>query len=460
MIDIYKKKPESLLNKNISILGMGVSGIGAAKLLKFLGAKIFISDNNPIKEKLNFEEISNLEIDYEIGKHSDRIFNCELLVVSPGISKKNDVIKKALKLKIPIINDIELGSWYTTLPIVGITGSNGKTTTTKLLGSICTNTKFNAQIAGNIGLSFCEEVLKTLVKKNKKKVFILEISSFQTEFIIHFKPLISIFLNISPDHLDHHGSFNDYLNAKIRLSLNQDKNSYLIYNANDKIIKSAIINLPTNKIPFSLNQKLSYRYSLNETKLIKNNNDELITINKIKLIGKHNYLNIIAAATAAHLLGINDRKISDSIYNFKSIPHRLENFFLKNKIQYINDSKATNIDAVKSALNSFNKPIVLILGGYYKGGNFNELLPHAGEVKTIIVYGEAQEIIIAAFRDAVRLRRVDSLENAAILSIKIAKPGDIVLLSPGCASYDQFNSYEDRGNKFKECIINSNYGTS
>ena len=298
--------------------------------------------------------------------------------------------------------------------------------------------------------------MEDLNDDKNNRIFILEISSFQTEYLIHFKPHISVYLNISPDHLNRHGTINNYLKAKIKLASNQDNSSFLVYNENDEMIKNSINSLSGKQIPFSLNKDQSYRFGLNETKLIKNNHEKFISLNKINLIGKHNYSNIIAAATTAHLLGVSDENIAEAICNFSPVPHRLEKFCLHDGIQFVNDSKATNIDAVKSALLSFDQPIILIMGGYYKGGNFNDLLPHTRNIKTIITYGEAQDLINAALGNAVRLKSIDSLKDAAILSQKIAEPGDVVLLSPGCASFDQFNSFEERGEKFKQWIKSNN----
>jgi len=446
--------PKSLKNKRVSVIGMGISGIGAAKLLKHCKADVFVSDlGNSIDIHENSNHLSDLKIPFETGKHSEKVFDCELMVVSPGIGKETSVLRKAQKLNIPIIGEIELGSWFTEAPIIAVTGSNGKTTTSKLLASMCQNNDFDGVLAGNIGVSFSEKILQDIISLNSKRVFILEISSFQTEYLVHLKPYISIFLNITPDHLNRHGTFDNYLNAKIKLAENQDRESFGIFNEDDNHINVSIQKLDLKKIPFSLDPERTSYFGLNDTKIIKKNHDELISLANISLIGNHNYSNIIAAATAAHLLGVNDTHIAESIQKFKPIPHRMEEFHTKDGIQYINDSKATNIDSVKCALNSFNKPIILILGGKYKGGNFEDLLPHTKNIKAIIAYGEAQEIIVNAFRDAVRLEAISNLKQAVILTQSIARPGEVVLLSPGCASFDQFKNFEERGNCFKKWVL-------
>ncbi|MDP6684560.1 MAG: UDP-N-acetylmuramoyl-L-alanine--D-glutamate ligase [Candidatus Marinimicrobia bacterium] len=454
MMDISQSIPKTLKNKRVTVLGMGISGMGAANLLHHLGAEVFMSDIRKFSSTHEHPvQLNKLNIPFETEVHSERVFDSDMIVVSPGIGKETEVMQKSLKKDIPIIGEMELGSWFTDAPILAITGSNGKTTTSKLLESICQTGTVHGLLAGNVGISFTQKVLEDLIQSDEKRVFILEISSFQTEFFVHFSPFISIFLNISPDHLNRHGTIENYLNAKIRLSTNQDKNSYVVYNEDDPMIKTSFENSHLHQIPFSLDPDQSFRYGLNETRIIKKNHKNFLPLDEIALIGKHNYSNIIAAATAAHLLGIKETKIAESIRNFQPIPHRMEHFHTRKGIKYINDSKATNIDAVKCALESFHKPVILILGGLYKGGNFEDLLPHTGNVSAVIAFGKAQEIITTALRDAVRLYNSDSLKKAVVLSWSIANPGDIILLSPGCASFDEFKNFEERGECFKNWVL-------
>ena len=453
-MDISKTIPETLKNKKVTVLGMGISGIGAAKLLHHLGAEVFLSDIRELPDTHNHSvQLNKINIPFETGIHSERCMDSELIVVSPGIGQNTDVIQNVLNNGIPIIGELELGSWFTDAPILAVTGSNGKTTTSKLLESICQTDTVHGVLAGNVGISFSQKVLEDLINPDSKRFFILEISSFQTEFFIHFTPFVSIFLNISPDHLNRHVTIDEYLNAKIKLSKNQDENTYVVYNEDDTRIKNTFQNSHIKKIPFSLDPDQSFQFGLNETRIIKKDHKNFITLNEISLIGKHNYSNIIAAATTAHLLGIEESRIAESIKNFHPIPHRMEHFYTENGVKYINDSKATNIDAVKCALDSFTQPVILILGGLFKGGHFEELLPHTGDVNAVIAYGEAQELINTALRDSVRLFTSDSLKQAVALSHSIAHPGDIILLSPGCASFDQFKNYEERGDFFKKYVL-------
>ena len=453
-MDISKPIPETLKNKKVTVLGMGISGIGAAKLLHHLGAEVFLSDIRELPDTHNHSvQLNKINIPFETGIHSERCMDSELIVVSPGIGQNTDVIQNVLNNGIPIIGELELGSWFTDAPILAVTGSNGKTTTSKLLEAICQTDTVHGVLAGNVGISFSQKVLEDLINPDSKRFFILEISSFQTEFFIHFTPFVSIFLNISPDHLNRHGTIDEYLNAKIKLSKNQDENTYVVYNEDDTRIKNTFQNSHIKKIPFSLDPEQSFQFGLNETRIIKKDHKNFITLNEISLIGKHNYSNIIAAATTAHLLGIEESRIAESIKNFHPIPHRMEHFHTENGVKYINDSKATNIDAVKCALDSFTQPVILILGGLFKGGHFEELLPHTGNVNAVIAYGEAQGLINTALRDSVRLFTSDSLKQAVALSHSIAHPGDIILLSPGCASFDQFKNYEERGDCFKKYVL-------
>ena len=453
-MDISKTIPETLKNKKVTVLGMGISGIGAAKLLHHLGAEVFLSDIRELPDTHDHSvQLNKINIPFETGIHSERLLDSELIVVSPGIGQNTDVIQNVLNNGIPIIGELELGSWFTDAPILAVTGSNGKTTTSKLLEAICQTDTVHGVLAGNVGISFSQKVLEDLINPDSKRFFILEISSFQTEFLIHFTPFVSIFLNISPDHLNRHGTIDEYLNAKIKLSKNQDENTYVVYNEDDTRIKNTFQNSYIKKIPFSLDPDQSFQFGLNETRIIKKDHNNFITLNEISLIGKHNYSNIIAAATTAHLLGIEESQIAESIKNFHPIHHRMEHFHTENGVKYINDSKATNIDAVKCALDSFTQPVILILGGLFKGGHFEELLPHTGDVNAVIAYGEAQELINTALRDSVRLFTSDSLKQAVALSHSIAHPGDIILLSPGCASFDQFKNYEERGDFFKRYVL-------
>jgi UDP-N-acetylmuramoylalanine--D-glutamate ligase len=308
----------------------------------------------------------------------------------------------------------------------------------------------NGVLAGNVGLAFSSKVLEELQNPDLKRVYIIEISSFQMEFIETFHPHISIFLNISADHLDRHKTFKNYLNAKLRLSENQTEQDYVIYNADDKILVEVLNKHIANKTTFSPKYSETNIYYVKNSNIISKEYAKLTHLKNIGLPGQHNIYNLLAAASGAHCLGISDERIANVIQSFKGIPHRLESITEINGIEFINDSKATNIDAVKVAIESYEKPIILILGGMAKGNDFAELLQFKNKIKNIIAYGTAKEMIHEELSTAFTVSKIELLKDAVKLSFQKAEKGEIVLLSPGCTSFDQFKNFEDRGNKFAQ----------
>ena len=437
---------------NISIIGAGMSGMAAAKLGKHIGAKIFISDYN--KNPKNITEIK--QFDFEIGQHSSKILDSDLIIISPGIPNSMPIVKQCEKKKIPIISEIEFASLITSSPILALTGSNGKTTTTNLLYQMCLTDGKNALIGGNVGIPFSENVLLEMTSKMKNIIHVLELSSFQLERIESFTPNIAGLLNISDDHLDRYIDFNDYLNAKINLIKNINETGKIIYNQDDlylnKIFKNN--NLAT---PFSMNNQKNIYFKLNSNKILTQSNGIekiLIRLNQTKLQGNHNIQNILAASTMAHYYGISHHAIKESIINFSPIPHRLEWIGKINDINFFNDSKATNIAATQAAISSFDKKIILILGGLDKGKtDFSQLLPLLKEhTKFIITYGQDGESIKKQIKSIKNIIYIKKFKEAILKASEHSKSGDTILLSPGCASFDQFSNYEDRGNSFKKII--------
>ncbi len=444
-----EKNINTIKKLSISVVGLGRSGVAAAQLAHYIGSNVFISDNSTsdtIQE--NLKSLESIGISGELGSYTDKIYNCDLMVISPGIAADSQIIIEAKKRGIHIIGEIEFASLFTTSPIIGVTGSNGKSTTVHALAEMCQSDKVHGVLAGNVGLAFSVKVLEELQNPDLKRVYILEISSFQMEFIESLHPYISIFLNISPDHLDRHKTFKNYLNAKLRLAKNQTKNDYVIYNSDDLILSKALKNHIANKITFSPKSSQTTLFSINNSDLINREYAKLIHLKDIGLPGQHNIYNLLAAASGAHCLGISDSKIAEVIKSFKGIPHRLENIANIRGIEYINDSKATNIDAVKVAIESYQKPIILILGGIAKGNDFTELLKCQNKIKSIIAYGKAKNMIYDSLSSAIDVTKIELLKDAVKLSSKKAVNGDIVLLSPGCASFDQFLNFEDRGTQF------------
>ena len=446
LINITK---ETLSDKKITIIGLKKSGYAAALLGHELGANIFVSDignNSDIITKKN--TLIKKGISVEIGNHSNLIYDADFWVISPGVPNDIEIIKQAIKLNIPIIGEIEFASRFTNLPIIAVTGSNGKSTTVNILYSMLKTDKLQPILAGNIGIPFSEKVHEELKNPDLGNIYILEISSFQLEFIDQFRPTICAFLNISPDHLDRYKNIDKYLKMKLKMIKNHKKNDILVYNIDDLVLDKVFKNYKIKKIPFSISIKTPF-FGFNETKIYNENNEPYVFIDDITLKGKHNLSNLIAAATIAKLMNVNDDVIIDTMKKFSGIDHRLQVIEKVNGITYVNDSKATNIHSVIVAINSFKTPIILLLGGKNKNSDFRLLLPHTKRhVKHIVSYGEAGGEIAAAIGDAVRLNCVSSLSEAVASAHNLASTGDVVLMSPGCASFDQFNNFEERGEKF------------
>ena len=443
--------------KKITIIGLKKSGYAAALLGNQIGATIFVSDVRDDKDIIkNRDRLIDKGIDCEIGGHTNRIYDSDYWVISPGVPSNINIIKKAKKLNIPILGEIEFASQLTKIPIVAVTGSNGKSTTVSIMENMLDTGRLNPILAGNIGIPLSKIILEEIENPNIGNILILEISSFQLEFINQFRPLISVFLNISPDHLDRHRNMDEYIKTKLKMASNSKDDDKIVYNEDDDIFRDEFRDHNPNAIPFSIKNKTKF-FSVNKTKIYDERNEPFFSLDEILLKGKHNLSNLIASATVARILNVDSNTIKNTMKNYKGISHRLQTIRKLNGVTYINDSKATNIQSVIVATNSFNNPIILILGGKNKNSDFRLLLPHTKRhVKHIVSYGEAGGEIATAIGDAVRLNRVSSLSQAVASAHKLAAPGDIVLMSPGCASFDQFNSFEERGNKFTNLVNDLN----
>ncbi|WP_396601921.1 UDP-N-acetylmuramoyl-L-alanine--D-glutamate ligase [Algibacter sp. R77976] len=457
-----KSNPSEQLSSNggvgggfLVILGGGESGVGTALLGKAKGYEVFVSDKGKIKEKYKQVLIHN-EIEWEDEQHTEsRILNADVVMKSPGIPDKVDLIKQIRKKGIAVVSEIEFASKFTEATIVGITGSNGKTTTATLTHHILKE-ELNVGLAGNIGDSFAKQVLEEDFKN-----YVLEISSFQLDDIIDFKPNIAVLLNITPDHLDRYDyKFENYISSKFRIAMNQTKDDYLIYDADDEVIVNHLKNHPVQStlLPFSLVKPIENGAYLDKEniRLTINNNEIIMPTANIKLEGKHNIKNAMAASTVAHLLKIRKQTIRESLENFQAVEHRLEDVLKINKVQYINDSKATNVNATYYALESMSAPTVWIVGGVDKGNDYEELFPFVNEkVKAIICLGVDNEKLISTFGNMVDIIvETQFMSEAVKIAYKIAETGDNVLLSPACASFDLFENYEDRGRQFKNSVRN------
>lgn len=449
------KKPSFGGFGRMVILGGGESGVGTALLAKAKGYDVFLSDKGKIKKKYKDVLIHN-EIEFEDETHTvSNILAADLVMKSPGIPDKVALVKEIREQRIPIVSEIEFASQFTGATIIGITGSNGKTTTASLTHHILTQ-ELEVGLAGNIGKSFAQQVLEKDFPN-----YVLEISSFQLDDIINFKPHIAVLLNITPDHLDRYNyEFEKYVASKFRIVLNQTKEDYLIYDADDEVINNW---LQTHKIqstllPFSLTKKIENGAYLdkNTIKITVDNNQIIMSTTNLALEGKHNIKNQMAASTVAHLLKIRKQTIRESLENFQGVEHRLEHVLKINKVQYINDSKATNVNATYFALESMEAPTVWIVGGVDKGNDYKELFPFINEkVKAIICLGVDNEKLLNTFGKMVdTIVETQYMSEAVKMAYQIAETGDAVLLSPACASFDLFESYEDRGRQFKEAVRN------
>ena len=453
-MNIHDRATIEIRGKKIVILGLALSGAAAAKLAVRQGADVFVSDNqDTLALQGTLTDLKALGILGELGQHSDHIYDADLWIISPGIAQDSELVQKAQSNDIPIVSEIEFASWFTEAPILAITGSNGKTTTAHLLAEMIQTDDLHGALAGNVGIPFAEMVLEDLENPDPKRVWVLEISSFQMEFIEHFKPYIAIFLNITPDHLNRYPSMKEYIAAKMNMWSRQTAEDFIVYNADDTILVEEIAESTSRKIAFGLGHHPEAIFQPNRTKIYTEEHATLIEMNQLALPGKHNLANALAAATAAHLMGVPNKSIAATMSQFSGVPHRLEPIAEINGVTYVNDSKATNLDAVQVALESFTQPIILLLGGLDKGGDFRSILPHThNNLKEVIAFGQAKELILTVLRDAVRSTSVMDLKEALELAQNCSQPGDVVLLSPGCASFDQFENFEERGDHFRSLV--------
>lgn len=439
--------------QNIIILGAGESGVGAALLAKAKGHAVFLSDSGKIKPSYK-QEMDENQLEYEEGKHSEeRILAADLVIKSPGIPEKAPIIKKLREKKISIISEIEFASRYTNKKMVCITGSNGKTTTTMWIHHILKNGGKKAELAGNVGKS-----LARLVIDDEAEIYVIELSSFQLDDMYDFKADIAILTNITPDHLDRYNyEMQNYVDSKFRIIQNMTANDWFIYNADDPII---LTELQKRKIaaqlaPFSIEKTEGMTGFVNNNQININLKPSFtMSIHDLSLKGKHNTQNSLASGIAASILQIRNESLRESLSDFKNVEHRLEFVAKVNGIEFINDSKATNVNSVWYALESMEKPTVWIVGGVDKGNDYDSLLPLVKEkVKAIVCLGKDNSKIKEAFSGTVDvIAEANSAFEAVALSYRLAKKEDTVLLSPACASFDLFENYEDRGRQFKNAV--------
>ena len=440
--------------KRLVILGGGESGVGAAILGKQKGYEVFVSDSGSIAKKYK-KVLLHHEINFEEHQHSEPIvLNADLVVKSPGIPDNVPIVRDLTAKKVSVISEIEFASYYTKATIIGVTGSNGKTTTSLITNHLLKAANLNVGIAGNIGNSFAQQV-----SEQNFDSYVIELSSFQLDGIINFRPHIAIITNITPDHLDRYDyDFNNYVASKFRITKNQTKDDFLIYDADDRTINKLIKNhkIKAQLIPFSIQKEVNNGAFLKEDTIVIKLNKEAfsMSISNLKLQGKHNVKNTMAGALATQLLNVRSQSIKDSLANFEGAEHRLENVQKVNGVQFINDSKATNVNATFYALECMEQSTVWIVGGVDKGNDYEDLLPLVREkVKAIVCLGEDNEKLKAIFYNVVDMMiETAGAEEAVKVAYKLSQPGDTVLLSPACASFDLFENYEDRGRQFKSAV--------
>jgi UDP-N-acetylmuramoylalanine--D-glutamate ligase len=438
----------------IVILGAGVSGNGTAILAKKHGYDVFVSDKSSIAEGTK-EHFNKLGIDWEENTHTlSKMQGAKYVMKSPGISSKIPLIEKLKSLQIPLVSEIEFASKYTDAVLIGITGSNGKTTTAMLTHHILKTAGFDVGLVGNIGNSFAKDVAE-----NDHEYYVLEISSFQLDDIINFAPKIGVITNITPDHLDRYDNdFSKYLKSKLRINQNQTQRDFLLFNADDPELNKAIKQIDTLATihGFGYNSFDTNTTYLEDDQIVIKTKKEKIMIDTLDftLKGRHNLLNAMAASTVANLLEVSKKTIRESLLNFKGAPHRLEQVLKIEKINFINDSKATNINSVYFALESMKSPTVWIVGGVDKGNDYEALYPLVREkVKAIVCLGIDNQKIIDSFNPFIDIiLETQSMKQAVMIAHKIADKNENVLLSPACASFDLFENYEDRGMQFKQAV--------
>lgn len=458
-------------NKNILVIGAGKSGIGAIKALIHLGAHITVSDS---RKKEAFDDVLIKYLDDndikmyfdEDNKLKEELSNFQMAILSPGISLESQIASELLKNKVEIIGELELAYLTSDGNFIGITGTNGKTTTTTLVGEMLKEEKRDTKVVGNIGLS----AASSTVNSDRDSWFVTEVSSFQLESTKEFKPKVSAILNLTPDHLNRHHTLENYGKIKARISENQSEKDYLLINADDKLLKDIEFDTKAQIIPFSRKKNLDYGVYLKKDKIVireqgKENEVEICSTSDINIVGKHNLENVLAAVGIAYFAGVKKESIKKAIKNFGGVEHRIEFVDEIEGIKFYNDSKGTNVDATITGIGALEKNILLIAGGDSKGQDFSELIKNfEGKVKALVLFGRDKYIIEKAGKEAgyKEIYICDDLDEATKKAFELGTREDKILISPACASWDMYNNFEERGVHFKSCVkkLKSNEGIS
>lgn len=442
--------PPDLRGLRVAVLGLARSGSAAARLLRDAGCSVFASDSVQNDEiRRNAADLNAAGIETEIGGHSPRALDCDFLVRSPGVPDTNPILSKARALGLFIVSEIEAAAWFCRASVLAITGSNGKTTTTEWIGDVFRRAGKRTAVCGNVGFPFSAAAADL----QPGDAAVVEVSSFQLEDIHRFRPNITVITNFSPDHLDRHASYDDYLRAKCRIFENQTYKDALVYNRGDAELARRIRRAQARKISFGTDEPKADGAGVIRGRIVVSFGGAMKTLipaEQLSLPGAHNLENALAMVCAAMIFGLDEAAVRDSLTRFPGVPHRLERVLEKGGILWIEDSKATNISSGMTALRSFDRPLILLVGGRDKGGDFGAAAAEvAGRARRVITFGEAGPLIARAWSKFLKPIETGGLEEAVRTAASLAQPGDVVLLSPMCASFDEFKNYEDRGEKFK-----------
>jgi len=445
-----------LVGKRVSVLGAARSGKAVARLLKQAGANVFVSERERANEThLSF--LSELDIPGEFGGHTQRVLDADLIVVSPGVPSSIPILREARDRLIPVVSEVEVAAWFCPAPMVAITGSNGKTTTSSLVAHIFETAGLDYVLAGNIGDAFSEFV-PTLTEQSTA---VLEISSFQLDHIDTFRPKVSVLLNITPDHLDRYDSFEDYAASKFRIMENQGVGDAVIYNYDDAVVRQGVTSTLDHShvagFAFSSQSEVDPGAFVRGDSLVlrtRQSEEVLMARDELALPGRHNLYNSLAAAMAARVMEVRVESIRESLMTFEGVRHRLEFIREVRGVRFVNDSKATNVNAVWYALESMDSPVILIAGGRDKGNDYSAISDLVAEkVHGLVTIGESAEKVADDLGQLVdTCRPAGSMDEAVKRAFDMARPGDVVLLSPACASFDMFTNYEARGDAFRDAV--------
>lgn len=454
----------AVTGKCVTVIGAARSGVAVAQLLSTNGAQVFVSDSStpgnlqspPPAGRAGISNLQSLGVEIETGKHSERVFDAGLIVLSPGVPSGAPVVQEARRRGLRIVSELEVASWFCRAPIVAVTGTNGKTTTTTLIGRLLGDAKRKHVVAGNIGTAF-SSVVSGL---DASSIAVLEVSSFQLDEIESFHPTVAIILNITPDHLDRYDhSFEKYVASKCRVFKNQTIDDFLIYNYDDDTTRENVHRLASGNVrimPFGIERRFDGGAFIDRgtvVTVIDGKRTEIVGSDEISIRGIHNLSNSMAAALAAQLVNVSPASIRATLRNFRGVEHRLEFVRELMGVKYVNDSKATNVDSVGCALQAFREPIVLMLGGRDKGNDYGKLRELVKEhVKAIVAIGESADKVVQAFQNIRPVTKAGSMKEAVEVASSVAAAGEVILLSPACASFDWFENFEHRGKVFKELV--------